>query len=72
MFRLVICNRNSSRVPSPSAVAVSPTSHGPDALSKKATQEAAPIIKVFGVYTVCPTQDINYHKATNFQSNKIS
>ena len=28
------------------------TVHGPDALSKKAAQQADPIIKVFGVYTV--------------------
>ena len=59
---VIIYYRNNSRLPTPSEVEPSPALHGPDALSKKVTQEATPIIKVFGVYTVCPTlqiQDIN-------------
>ena len=35
-----------------STASTAPTVPGPDALSKKATQEAGLIIKVFGVYTV--------------------
>lgn len=45
----------SSRVTTSSRDEATPPLHDPDTLSKKATQQASPVIKVFGVYTVRPT-----------------